>query len=245
VDVFVQGATSSGAGNDGGDVILNTGNPGVGGSPGVLRFRSATGGEADPLAVLETLGANGDSVNFFVGDSDPSGSITGLAGSLFFRDNGSGANLYLNTSTASGTTWSEVVTQGNVPSTAVLAWGNDSVGSSTAVRVLDPGFEDRVAPLSSGTAFMELRSPVSGTVRNLYVRHNNPGGTGAVITYTLYVNGVASALTIGLASTSSDAQDTANSVSVSAGDRLRIEVTKGAAAGGGSRRAEVTVEVAA
>jgi hypothetical protein len=129
--------------------------------------------------------------------------------------------------------------------TAVVMWGNDSVASSTATRVLDPGFEARTAPLSSGTGFNEWRVPRAGTLRNLYVRHNNPGGTGATITYTVFVNGVATAITIGVASTAAGGADTVNSVAVVAGDRIRIEVTKAVVAGGGSIQPEVTLEVAA
>jgi len=212
---------------------------------GTLLDLSTDRGEALPISTWTTTGASGDSVDFFVGDNDPSGAVTGQAGSVFFRDTGTGGELYINTSTGSGTSWSEVVTSGNEASTAVLAWGNNSVANSTAARVLDPGYEQRTAPLASSTAFIELRSPIAGTLQNMYVRHNNPGGSGAVITYTVFVNGVATALTVGLASTSSNGSDTVNSVAVSAGDLIRIQVTKVAVAGSGARRPEVTVEVAA
>ena len=42
----------------------------------------------------------------------------------------------------------------------------------------------------------------------IYAHHQNPGGTGAIITYELRINGVASAVTVGLASTASDASTT-------------------------------------
>jgi len=137
-----------------------------------------------------------------------------------------------------------LATAGNAD-TAVLSWGNSSVGNSTAARILDPGYDNRVAPLASSTAFVELRAPRAGTLRNLYVYHNAPGGTGATLTYTVYVNGVATAITVGVASTAASGADTTNSVVVAAGDRIRIQVTKAAVAGGGSRRPEVTLEVAA
>lgn len=206
---------------------------------------TTTNGEASSIVTLTTTGASGDSAEIFVGDNDPNGSVTGLAGSLFLRDTGSGGELWINTSTGSGTTWTQVSTGAAGGATAILQWGNDSVGNSTASRVLDPGYENRTAPLSAGTAFIELRVPRAGTLRNLYIYHNNPGGTGAVITYTVYVNGVATAISAGLASTAGSAADTTNSVVVAAGDRVRVEVTKVAAAGGGSRRPEVTLEVAA
>jgi hypothetical protein len=129
--------------------------------------------------------------------------------------------------------------------TAVLYWGNNSVANSTASRTLDPGYENRTAPLSASTAIIDVRVPRPGTLRNLYVEHNNPGGTGATITYTVFVNGAPTAITIGLASTAAQAADTANSVGVVAGDRVRVVVTKAAVAGAGARRPEVSLEVAA
>jgi hypothetical protein len=206
---------------------------------------NSTVGEADPIATLTTTGANGDSIEFFVGDNDPNGSVTGLAGSLFFRDTGATGELWLNTSAGSGTTWTQVTTGAAGGATAVMYWGNSSVANSTATRVLDPGYENRIAPLASGTSFVDVRVPRAGTLRNLYVQHNNPGGTGAVITYTVFVNGVATAITVGVASTTAQGADTVNSVVVAAGDRVRIVVTKVAVAGGGSRQPEVSLEVAA
>lgn len=126
-------------------------------------------------------------------------------------------------------------------STGLFQWGNSSVANSTATRYLDPGFENRIAPLAP----IQLRAPRAGTVRNLYIEHNNPGGSGATITYTVRVNGAPSILTIGVASTSIGGADTVNSVVVAAGDRIDIEVTKGAVAGAGDRQPEATVEIAA
>ena len=126
-------------------------------------------------------------------------------------------------------------------SSGVLHWGDNSVASSTATRYLDPGFEARTAPLSP----IQVRAPRTGTIQNMYVVHNSPGGTGATITYTLRVAGVASALSVGLASTATSGADTVSTVAVTAGDLLDIEVTKVAAAGGGQRQPVVSVEFAA
>jgi hypothetical protein len=206
---------------------------------------TTTNGEATSIVTFTTTGASGDSAEIFVGDSNPNGSVTGLAGSLFLRDTGAGGELYINTSVGSGTTWTAVSTAAGTGTTAILQWGNSSVANSTTTRVLDPGYENRIAPLASGTSFVDVRIPRAGTLRNLYVQHNNPGGTGAVITYTVFVNGIATAITVGVASTTAQGADTTNSVVVAAGDRVRIVVTKVAAAGGGSRQPEVSLEVAA
>jgi hypothetical protein len=58
-------------------------------------------------------GAGGDSADLFVGTSDPSGAISAQAASLFLRDTGAGAEIYLNTSAGSGTTWSQLGTGGS------------------------------------------------------------------------------------------------------------------------------------
>jgi hypothetical protein len=110
-----------------------------------VNFDSGTGaytfdstvGEATALMTLTTTGTGGDSVNFFVGDNDPSGTVTGLAGSLFMRDTGTGAELYLNTSTGSGTTWSALAAGSRLTLTAavIIAVG-DVVALNTAGNVI-------------------------------------------------------------------------------------------------------------
>jgi len=181
-------------------------------------------------------------------------SLLGATDLILAPGAGAGDNIILDGLTwpgADGTPGQVLTTDGagtlsfSTPSgtTAILEWGNNSVANSTATRYLDPGFEARTAPLA--TAVNSFRVPRAGTLRNLYLRHNNPGGSGATITYTVRVNGVATALTIGLASTGSAAADTTNTVAVVAGDYVDIEVTKAAVAGGGARRPMASVEVAA
>jgi hypothetical protein len=207
-------------------------------------------------ATLAEILANGNSTggnNILVSTGD---SIIGQTDLVLNPGAGVGDNVIIDGLTwpsADGTPGQVLTTDGagnlsfTTPSgtTAILTWGNNSVANSTATRVLDPGYENRIAPLSSSTALIDVRVPRAGTLRNLYVEHNNPGGTGATITYTVYVNGAPTAITVGLASTAAQAADTTNSVAVSAGDRVRIVVTKAAVAGAGSRRPEVSLEVAA
>lgn len=109
----------------------------------------------------------------------------------------------------------------------VLQWGNNSVAATTTTRYLTPGYTDS----SAQTAVFQFRSPRAGTLRNLRVRHNTPAGNGLAIVYRVRINGVASALTVSLASTSSDVADTTNSAAVAAGDLIDIEVTKAASVG--------------
>jgi len=122
---------------------------------------------------------------------------------------------------------------------AQLLWGDNTVGSTTTTRYLTPGYDDGLAE----TIPTQIRAIRAGTVQNMRVRHNTPGGNGNSIVYTLRVNGVASALSVTLASTASDNSDLASTVAVAAGDLLDIEVTKAAVVGaGGPNNVALTVE---
>lgn len=111
---------------------------------------------------------------------------------------------------------------------ALIAWGNESVGGTTASRFLDPwGAQNQIAG-TDGTTNARHVAPRPGSISHMYVRHGNPDGNGNDVTYTLRVNGVASALAVTLASTDSQASETATSVAVAEGDNIDVEVTKAA-----------------
>jgi len=107
---------------------------------------------------------------------------------------------------------------------AVVHWGNSLVSTTTTTRYLTPGYEAAIAP----TTVVQWRVPFSGVIKNLRVQHNTPAGNGNVIVYTVRINGVASTLTVSLASTASNGSDTANSAVVAAGDLVDIAITKAA-----------------
>ena len=181
-------------------------------------------------------------VNPVVGDDSAGGYAVG---SYWINTTTDEAFVCLDASVGAAVWSSTTAGGGGTTDTAVLYWGNSSVANSTASRILDPGYGDRTAPLTSGTSVQRMRIARAGTLRNLFVLHNNPGGSGAAITYTVRVNGTPTIITVGLASTSASGADTTNSVVVAAGDIVDIEVTKAAVAGSGSRRPEVSLEVAA
>jgi hypothetical protein len=56
-------------------------------------------------------------------------------------------------------------------------------------------------------------------------------GNGNTAVYTLFLNGVATALTVTLASNVTDGSDLVHTVAVAAGDLLSLEVTKAASLG--------------
>jgi hypothetical protein len=92
---------------------------------------------------------------------------------------------------------------------------------------------------------IEIRATRAGTLRNLRVRHRTLGGGAQTITYALFVNGVATALTCTLTSNvDNNGQDLVNSVAIAAGDLLGIEVTKSAALAGEPMSITATIEYA-
>lgn len=114
-----------------------------------------------------------------------------------------------------------------VPYGSIVAWGDNSVVATTTTRYLTPYYHDAEAQTSP----IQFRVPRAGLFRNLRVRHNSPNGNGNAIVYTLRVEGIASALSVSLASTAADGSDLVNSVSVANGNRIDIEVTKALAVG--------------
>lgn len=119
----------AGTGATHGTIELNT----VGGSfeiasDGPLSHTLSTG-EDTAVYTATANGTNGDSFSFYTGSSDPSGSVSAQASSLFFRDTGAGAELYLNISSGSGTTWSSLTPAPAGPGVSRLTFSNgDLVG---------------------------------------------------------------------------------------------------------------------
>jgi hypothetical protein len=124
---------------------------------------------------------------------------------------------------------------------AFLHWGSNSVSATTTTRYMPPGYDSALASLTA----IQYRMPAACKLKNLRVRHNITAGNGAAIVYTVRKNGVATALSASLASTSSDASDLVNVVSFVAGDLLDIEVTKAASVGTSPNDILAIVEVTA
>jgi hypothetical protein len=123
--------------------------------------------------------------------------------------------------------------------TAPLFFGAGQVGSSTTSRYLFPCYSDSLAQ----TTVIQVRVPRAGTLKNFYVRHNITAGNGNPIVYTIRINGVGSALTVSLNSTTADGNDLANTVGVAKGDLIDVIITKAAAVGASPRDVTVSVEL--
>jgi hypothetical protein len=76
----------------------------------------------------------------------------------------------------------------------------------------------------------------------MYVMQNVPSSSTTNVSYTLMVNGSATALVATFAANLSTGQDTVNSVFVNAGDQITIQVTKAAQIQPSVQRVVVAVE---
>jgi hypothetical protein len=87
--------------------------------------------------------------------------------------------------------------------------------------------------------------PRDGNIDHLFVVHNQPSSTPVIenVTYTLWVNGAATALTVTLASNASVNSDLVHSVPVNQGDLVSIQVTKNVLTHGEMRQIVATVRV--
>jgi len=101
-------------------------------------------------------------------------------------------------------------------------FGNNGISSTTTTRYLSPGYDNVLAQLTP-PAYI---SPIKQIARNMYVQHNTPGGNGLPIVYTLRVNGVATSLSVSIASTDTVASNLVDTANIEIGDIIDIEVTK-------------------
>ena len=88
----------------------------------------------------------------------------------------------------------EAPAPGSAP--GIFMFGANSVGSTTTTRFLAPGNMDALAQ----TTLFEMEVGRAGTLRNMFVTQNVPGGDGDPIVYTVLVNGAPSALTVSMLS---------------------------------------------
>jgi hypothetical protein len=146
-DITLTAGSSTAGGADGASIILTPGDGNVAGVAGAVVI-TGPNDEDEALVTLTTAGTSGDSVGLFVGDNDPSATITADAGSLFFRDTGAGAELYLNTSTGSGTSWTALSTGGSVTLQNAYINGNTITTSGGEGNITFTGTEDFVVTTS-------------------------------------------------------------------------------------------------
>lgn len=176
--------------------------------------------------------------NWYAVVVDPNGLLTAPIGSIATLK--TAPMVWVNADGA--TTW-DVVYPVVIPpgaDTPVLGWGNGSVSATVTTRYLSPWYDDSLAQ----TIPVRWRVPRAGTIRSMRVRHNVTAGNGNAIVYTLRVNGVATLLSVSLASTATDGSDLVDSIAVADGDLIDIEVTKALAVGTSPSDIALVVEFA-
>lgn len=167
-----------------------------------------------------------------VSDTNTTASVTGQA--VVFA----AGDLISLSSTPSGTPTSPGIVYGQVlvnSASQPIAgyWYGSSVFSNNSTRYLAPsgGFSNTWSS-SSTESDISTAVPIAGTIKNLYVnRYSSAPSSGQSCSYTLMVNGVASALTLTISDTATTGSDTTHSVSVNAGDLISIRCAGSASAG--------------
>ena len=104
---------------------------------------------------------------------------------------------------------------------------------------MTPGYQNGLADTSDDARLLATRA---GTLLNMFVMQNSPSTSANTVTYTLLVNGVASTLTVTIAGNVITGSDTTHSVSISQGDQLSIQITKGASVSPAIHQVFVTIE---
>lgn len=122
-----------------------------------------------------------------------------------------------------------------------------NLGANADTRFLHPSYNGQ-ATASAGTVadpVVDWVVPRGGTLRNMFSRHNSAKGNGNSVVYTVFVNGVITAMTVTLATGAiGQASDLVNSVVVAQGDRIRVRAVKALVIGDGNLFSIVTMELA-
>jgi len=153
-----------------------------------------------------------------MGTGSPEGAVTAPVGAIFLRTDGStGTTLYRKESGTGNTGWS---------SSAIAAVPNVGAASiaQNLTRYLSPDLA--TAASSEVMVFMATRA---GTLRDLYVHCTAPGTSESVV-FTVRKNGSSTSLTATISNTATDANDTSNTATVAAGDRISVSAVTSATA---------------
>lgn len=164
------------------------------------------------------------------------------------RKNGVDTGLTITTD-AAGTTFADAVNTVSVTAGDSLSWGMVTTGSGGSSSFIRVGFEieggssgdgsfmttggvttlsaaaTRYLPIQGGIPSTTVGNaesiiPTAGTINSAYVELGGTPGAGRSYTATLVKNGVDTALTVTVSDSATTGSDTANSVSVAAGDKV-------------------------
>lgn len=132
-----------------------------------------------------------------------------------------------------------------VPIGACLVFGADDINAAADTRFLSQGNIAAAGTTDAHQIPIPFAPGASAmTLRCLFVRHNTTNGNGASVVYTVFKNGIATTLTVTLATGAiGQADDMTHSTTVVAGDTVSIQAVKGAAIGSGVLNVVATLAV--
>lgn len=104
----------------------------------------------------------------------------------------------------------------------MLLYGAVDIDTPADTRYLPIGFSLVTAPATA----IGFRADAEATCLRMRVRHNTPSADATTVTYTLYVNGVATAVAVTLAANASDGSNTADDADIFPGDLIELRALK-------------------
>ncbi len=172
---------------------------------GDLAFEAAVGStidfinrgtNANEVATFETVGTNPGNTRIYVGLSDPTGTITADPASLYIRDAGVNASMFIHRdSAASNTGWQTVLSndQAVAPVAGSLVTFTDTTGAEVTAQphltFIDSGASlpdscllDVISPHAGGWA--EIRIHESGGTHRLAMTHDDFGDNNSIQSYS-------------------------------------------------------------
>lgn len=194
---------------------------------GRVTIRGGTSGAGTPGAVEILTGS--PAVSRLIVEGAGAWNVGGSVGVL--------GQALLSNGAATTPTWQTIT---GFAVSAQVIWGAANIGSAAETRVIPVGYDDTLISTQTPKGYS---APRAGTFRNMYVRTNTANGNGASVSYTLRVNGVATALTVSRATGAiGTSSNLVNTVAVVAGDLIEMLAIKAASIGSGVQEVFVSVE---
>lgn len=161
-----------------------------------------------PTGATGNTGSSGSTGN--TGVTGPSGGNTGGTGNTGTTGN-------------TGNTGNSGATGTGSPS--ILFWGNSELPTAILLaEFLSPGFSSTPAGNVLGEPAIPM--PIAGTLRNLFIRHNDPAaGDSTVIQYEINKNGVATGVFVALAANALQNSNLIGTVPFVQGDFISVIAT--------------------
>lgn len=179
-------------------------------------FSRAQRGSAPPRLAL------GAGIELLSGKGDPNGVRRARKGSLYVERDAAPPALWINTDGAFA--WEPV--GGAVGGAAVLGFGANegAPGELIGTSLVAWSAGTDALNVAQGSVPAIIQVPAAGTLSQLRVRQINPPGLGSSRTYTVWVNGVVTALAVTIQDLATE-DYASTSVPVPAGGKVEVRVT--------------------